>query len=102
MSKLLTVHYQRLQSPLGAWQSKNWDPEVGSTRFDEFCEALAKPLFGKNATEFTLLPGGLSVPITVYNYGKYIKEVWDTAGLWMLMAHCTSSITFQDAQKDPP
>ncbi|GJJ13198.1 hypothetical protein Clacol_007449 [Clathrus columnatus] len=30
-----------LSSPLGAWQSMNWDPTVNSTRFGEFCDALA-------------------------------------------------------------
>lgn len=73
-SSLLCIEFLA-QAPLGGWQSKNWDPEVGSTRFDEFCEALAKPLFGRNATDFLSLPGGLDVPITVYNYGNYIKEV---------------------------
>jgi hypothetical protein len=29
-----------LQSPLGYWQAKNWDPEVGSKEFYGFCDAL--------------------------------------------------------------
>jgi len=32
------------QSPLGSWQSKNWDPAVGSTAFDQFCKAINKPV----------------------------------------------------------
>ncbi|TDL22164.1 peptidase S28 [Rickenella mellea] len=60
-----------LERPLGAWQAKNWDPAVGSTRFDEFCDALAKPLIG-SAT--STLPGGVKVPLTVYNYAQYIRE----------------------------
>ena len=61
-----------LQSPLGSWQAKNWDPTVGSSAFEGFCAALASP-HGKSETE--LLPGGLEIPFTVYNYAKYIKEV---------------------------
>ncbi|KAI5119050.1 hypothetical protein M0805_005916 [Coniferiporia weirii] len=63
-----------LSSPLGAWQAKNWDPEVGSNRFNLFCDALASPFAGKEADEKLVLPGGLEVPITVHNYAKYIKE----------------------------
>ncbi|GAA5822645.1 hypothetical protein JCM3770_002853 [Rhodotorula araucariae] len=29
-----------LALPLGSWQSRNWDPAVGSKRFDAFCDAL--------------------------------------------------------------
>ncbi|KAF8586289.1 peptidase S28 [Ramaria rubella] len=29
-----------LQSPFGSWQSMNWDPTVGSTKFHNFCHAL--------------------------------------------------------------
>ncbi|EMD39912.1 hypothetical protein CERSUDRAFT_81235 [Gelatoporia subvermispora B] len=66
-----------LESPLGAWQAKNWDPEVGSTRFDEFCNALNKPVFGSpySASEHMVTSeGGLTVPLVVHNYAKYIKE----------------------------
>ena len=63
------------QSPLGSWQAKNWDPAVGSTRFDEFCAALAQPFGGKGSEQAVALPGGLEVPITVLNYANYIKKV---------------------------
>ncbi|KDQ62701.1 hypothetical protein JAAARDRAFT_121424 [Jaapia argillacea MUCL 33604] len=72
-----------LETPLGSWQAKNWDPEVGSTKFDEFCEALAKPPFGHHAlrdlpfgddSRMVRLPGGLTVDFAVLNYAKYIKE----------------------------
>ena len=63
-----------------------WDPAVGSTGFEEFCAALAKPLGHGGAaqirfvdydaeTETIALPGGLNVPKVVYNYAQYIKEV---------------------------
>ena len=65
-----------MQSPLGAWQGKNWDPTVGSTGFDKFCEALKKPVFGHSTKALSKLEAyGIGVPATVYNYGKYIKEV---------------------------
>ena len=74
-----------MQSPLGSWQAKNWDPEVGSTRFNEFCAVLDKPLIGMTGTAETVaydestnmvtVPGGLDVPLTVYNYATFIKEV---------------------------
>ncbi|THH11148.1 hypothetical protein EW145_g846 [Phellinidium pouzarii] len=63
-----------LTSPLGAWQGKNWDPKVGSDRFDTFCAALASPHAGKDASETFLFPGHLEIPITLYNYAKYIKK----------------------------
>lgn len=72
---------------MGYWQGKNWDPSVGSTEFEEFCEALSKPLHGSalramlddgnydESTKTVSLPGGLSVPLVVYNYAQYIKDV---------------------------
>jgi hypothetical protein len=73
------------QSPLGSWQAKCWDPKVGSTSFDEFCETLGKP-FGKITTASLELPfghedrmvtlyDGLAVDFAVVNYGKWIKQV---------------------------
>ncbi|KAF8157984.1 peptidase S28 [Crassisporium funariophilum] len=73
-----------LESPLGAWQAKCWDPEVGSTAFDDFCEALSST-FGKVQAESLELPfehpermvtldGGFAVDISIINYGKWIKE----------------------------
>lgn len=63
---------------------------MGSTKFDEFCEALDKPVFGHpdqlglvlnetmfyNAqTNMVTLPDGLEFDLSVLNYAKYIKEV---------------------------
>ncbi|KAI0260905.1 peptidase S28 [Gloeopeniophorella convolvens] len=64
-----------LEYPLGAWQAKNWDPAVGSTRFDEFCAALngATPTLAD--TQRTLaLPGGLPVNIALLSYAQWIRE----------------------------
>ncbi|KAH8114486.1 peptidase S28 [Phellopilus nigrolimitatus] len=63
-----------LSSPLGAWQAKNWNPEVGSSEFDKFCAALAQPFGHKGANEIIVLPGQLELPVTVYNYAKYLKK----------------------------
>lgn len=63
-----------LESPLGSWQSKNWDPKLGSTKFDQFCDALAKPLGKLTAKQSLSLSSGINVPVTVWNYANYIKE----------------------------
>ncbi|OSX59888.1 hypothetical protein POSPLADRAFT_1183590 [Postia placenta MAD-698-R-SB12] len=75
-----------LESPMGYWQGKNWDPSVGSTKFEEFCDVLAKPPTGSELTALSdgmsydeltgtmSLPGGLNVPLVVYNYAQYVKE----------------------------
>jgi len=76
-----------ISSPLGGWQGKNWDPAIGSTRFDEFCEALSSPTSVDDAelslnvtmtyndeAKMLTLPGGLDVPVVVYRYAQYIKK----------------------------
>lgn len=75
------------QSPLGAWQAKCWDPEVGSTTFDEFCESLDKWIIpGRVSAADMKLPFGhpkrmvslgqdFALDMAVVNYGKWIKEV---------------------------
>ncbi|KAG9314743.1 serine carboxypeptidase S28-domain-containing protein [Chiua virens] len=72
-----------LEYPLGAWQAKVWDPAVGSTKFDEFCEALSKPIIG--AYEIAALPVGHEdrlltiwddhkIDFSVLNYAQWIRE----------------------------
>jgi hypothetical protein len=71
------------QSPLGSWQEKNWDPKVGSTTFDQFCESLAKPPYASvddsaflddaHHDENRLLEA--FIDFTVLNYAEYIREV---------------------------
>ncbi|KAF4617719.1 hypothetical protein D9613_006175 [Agrocybe pediades] len=73
-----------LESPLGSWQSKNWDPKVGSTKFDEFCAALSHP-FGHVSAESLELPfehpdrmvqieGDFALDISIINYAAWIKK----------------------------
>ncbi|KIK97898.1 hypothetical protein PAXRUDRAFT_824481 [Paxillus rubicundulus Ve08.2h10] len=72
-----------IEGPLSAWQAKNWDPEVGSGRFDEFCEALSKPIVG--AMHSAALPVGHEdrlltlwdehkVDFSILNYAQWIRE----------------------------
>ncbi|TFK89724.1 peptidase S28 [Polyporus arcularius HHB13444] len=73
-----------IESPLGYWQARNWDPEVGSTGWDTFCAALngkfeqEEPDMGAvsydESTDMVIIEGDLMVPVPVYNYAKYIKD----------------------------
>ncbi|EIW65216.1 peptidase S28 [Trametes versicolor FP-101664 SS1] len=58
-----------LSNPLGAWQSNNWDPAVGSTSFARFCAALGTP---DNATVHTVQ--GITVSNATFNYATYINR----------------------------
>jgi len=81
-----------LSWPLGSFQGKNWDEEVGDTGFEVFCAALAGyhtgagELMRWDADEILLQPDEtnaldgpkpLAVPLdlTLINYAKYIREV---------------------------
>ncbi|KAK1922604.1 serine carboxypeptidase S28-domain-containing protein [Papiliotrema laurentii] len=55
-----------ISSPLGYWQAQNWDPAVGSTGFQVFCDALTAGGAGSKV-------GLIRIPAEVVNYGKYIK-----------------------------
>jgi hypothetical protein len=57
-----------LQNPLGNWQSKNWDPAVGSTGFDDFCNAI------------NLAPNGTSGDLNALPYGTGARLVKTPAG----------------------
>ncbi|KAH9480734.1 putative extracellular serine carboxypeptidase [Psilocybe cubensis] len=73
-----------LETPLGSWQAKCWDPAVGSTRFDEFCEALDAGVLSStpglselpfgHPDRIVQLEDGLAVDLSVINYGKWIKK----------------------------
>ncbi|KAI0695544.1 peptidase S28 [Cytidiella melzeri] len=77
-----------LTSPLSAWQGKNWDPAVGSTKFEEFCEALNKSIFSHpeimaamnetvmydHETRMVSFSDGLSLDLAIINYAKYVRE----------------------------
>lgn len=89
-ASILTLSFS-CQSPLSSWQSKNWDPAVGSTKFDEFCEALEKPILSLHELDFILdgetgyqydadratitWSDGFEIDVSLFNYAKYIREV---------------------------
>jgi hypothetical protein len=101
------------QHPLGAWQAKNWDDEVGSKGFDKFCAALDRPPFGGPGDDddndddddgdnpsfgverwqldqergLEAVIGQLSVPLTVINYAKYIRKVRTESRVVYIDAH---------------
>jgi len=75
-----------LHSARGSWQSKNWDPAVGSTRWDDFCDALV----GKSNNE-SLITEDIAalesdghelleslkveaVDFTIFNYARYVRK----------------------------
>ncbi|EKM49563.1 uncharacterized protein PHACADRAFT_265104 [Phanerochaete carnosa HHB-10118-sp] len=78
-----------IESPLGYWQAKNWDPAVGSTKFDEFCKSLDKPIVPHvtfrnllainetlhfNETEqIVTFQEGFQVAFAMLNYAEYIR-----------------------------
>lgn len=62
------------QTPLEYWQSKNWDPAVGSTVFDDFCTQLNTNATGEDADRNVTI-GGLSVNPALVNYAEWIKDV---------------------------
>lgn len=73
-----------LQRTLGEWQSKNWDPKVGSPVFDEYCAALNHPFAGllyvvdyglitqAEVRKLLAFPG---VSFALFNYAKYVRDV---------------------------
>ncbi|TFY80438.1 hypothetical protein EWM64_g3577 [Hericium alpestre] len=63
-----------LTSPLGAWQNKNWDPAIGDTSFDAFCDAINVNTTGKAGNKFVTAPNGLNASTALLNYADYIKS----------------------------
>jgi len=86
-----------LESPLDSWQSKVWDPEVGSTTFDDFCDALSKP-FGKfqetaelpfnDPQRMVNVSDGFSVDFSIFNYATWIKS--------HVVTRCSSNRTVEE------
>lgn len=106
------------QAPLGAWQAKCWDPKVGSTAFDEFCEMLGKPFGIVSAANMELpfghpnrmvsLGKGFALDIAIINYGKWIKEVsysvvsdldWSHALLQHVVSRCPSESSVEEVTR---
>ncbi|KAF8139830.1 serine carboxypeptidase S28-domain-containing protein [Boletus edulis] len=60
--------------PLGAWQSKNWDPAVGSTSFDDFCESLSKPVGAPHIDRLVTLLDDQKIDFSVLNFAQWVRE----------------------------
>ncbi|KAN0066001.1 Serine carboxypeptidase [Thecaphora frezii] len=66
-----------LTAPLGAFQSQNWDANVTSTEFDDFCHVLTTygaSGFGASSKSQRLIARGLEVSREVHAYAKYIRS----------------------------
>lgn len=74
------------QSPLETWQSKVWDPEVGTKTFDEFCALLnsawgfpvsvaAQDLEYEHPDRMVSLSSGLTLDLSILQYASWIKDV---------------------------
>ncbi|KAF5335362.1 hypothetical protein D9611_011660 [Ephemerocybe angulata] len=89
-----------LETPLGYWQAKCWDPEFGSTKFDDFCHTLSAPFTRTMAaSNFEELPfnhekrmvnvePGFAVDIAIVNYARWIKT--------NVVSNCPSDSTIED------
>lgn len=65
-----------------SWQSKNWDPEVGSDEFDEFCRRINHPFTsledaaeatGMDADDITTLASSPGFDTALLNYAAYVR-----------------------------
>jgi hypothetical protein len=61
--------------PLSAFQGKNWDPEVGSTGFEDFCAALTGDSDGGDMIEEwnEMLPE-IPVDLTLLRFARHIRQ----------------------------
>lgn len=65
--------------PLGAWQARNWDPEVSSTGFEDFCDDLlgrTNPDIaqGRAQRPFVQLPPPSTPSAYLNRYARYLRE----------------------------
>ena len=67
-----------------SWQAKNWDPEVGSEEFDEFCKRINHPVdsfedavkaTGADLDDAMALVNTPGFDFTLFNYAAYVREV---------------------------
>ena len=67
-----------------SWQAKNWDPEVGSDEFDEFCKRINHPLSltedavnmtSLDADDAMILTSAPGFDRTLLNYAAYVRTV---------------------------
>jgi len=67
-----------------SWQAKNWDPEVGSEEFDEFCKRINHPfksieeaveVTGVDIEDVMALVSAAGFDFTLLNYAVYVRAV---------------------------
>ncbi|KAF8625999.1 hypothetical protein AX17_006722 [Amanita inopinata Kibby_2008] len=70
-----------ISNVLSEWQSKNWDPAVGTTTFDNFCTAINAPANASSSNRpfndprrLIHVTDGFDVDIAIINYGRYTKK----------------------------
>ncbi|KAF8628691.1 hypothetical protein AX15_003751 [Amanita polypyramis BW_CC] len=88
-----------LQIPLGLWQAKVWDPNVGSTEFDKFCAALndawgfpvpiaSQDLEFGHPDRLVRFPEGISLDFAILKYASWIKD--------NIISQCPPDFTHED------
>ena len=64
-----------LTYPLGAWQAQNWDPNVSSTGFTDFCnDLLDRNPETEHASQRPLMASTKSTASYISNYASYIRQ----------------------------
>ena len=79
------------QMALESWQAKNWDPDVGSDEFDEFCKRINHPYnsfqdavetTGVDADDVMVLISAPGFDFTLLNYAAYVRAVRQLEVRW--------------------
>ena len=77
-------HLSGHQMVFESWQAKNWDPQVGSKEFDEFCKKIDHPFSSfEDAVETTgvdlddvmALVDAPGFDFILLNYAAYVRAV---------------------------
>jgi len=81
-----------------SWQAKNWDPEVGSGEFDEFCKRINHPVnsfedaveaIGADLDDAMALVDVPGFDFALLNYAAYVRAV-SRPEVWLLLTLTTS------------
>jgi len=91
-----------------SWQAKNWDPEVGSEEFDEFCKGINRPF---NSAEDAVEATGVDIEdvmalistpgfdFTLLNYAAYVRAVRLNQSAVVSCAHIPNRKSFRSAPR---
>ena len=81
-----------------AWQAKNWDPQVGSEEFDEFCKRInhsfssfedAVEATGVGLEDAMTLVSTPGFDFALFHYAAYVRAV-SRLEVWLFLALTTS------------